>query len=64
MQTSNPPYKQQAIWLNAKTGEVLAESDFVEPMNFNTMLAPGYGGRFYYMWDQGFIIFQVMPTRG
>jgi outer membrane protein assembly factor BamB len=63
MQTSNPPYKQQAIWLNAKTGEVLAESDFVEPMNFNTMLAPGYGGRFYYMWDQGFIIFQVMPTR-
>lgn len=63
MQTSNPPYKQQAIWLNAKTGDVLAESDYFEPANFNTLLSPGYGGRFYYMWDQGFIVLQPMPTR-
>jgi len=62
-QTANPTYKQQAIWLNAKTGEVLAESDFVEPMNFNTLLSPGYGGRFYYMFDNGFYVFQPMPTR-
>jgi outer membrane protein assembly factor BamB len=62
-QTSSPPYKQQALWLNAKTGDVLAESDYFEPMNFNTLLSPGYGGRFYYMWDQGFIVLQPMPAR-
>lgn len=62
-QTSNPPYKQQAIWLDAKTGKLLAESEFFEPMNFNTLLSPGYGGRFYYMWDKGFIVLQVMPQR-
>jgi hypothetical protein len=62
-QTSNPPYKQQALWLDAKTGKVLAESDFFEPMNFNTLLSPGFGGRFYYMWDQGFIVLQPMPSR-
>lgn len=63
MQTSNPPYKQQAIWLEAKTGKLLAESDFFEPMNFNTLLSPGYGGRFYYMWDNGFVVLQPMPKR-
>ncbi|MGI1660908.1 hypothetical protein ACRDNQ_01605 [Palleronia sp. KMU-117] len=62
-QTSNPPYKQQAIWLDAKTGALLAASDFVEPMNFNTLLSPGFGGRFYYMVDTGFYVFQPMPTR-
>ncbi len=62
-QTSYPPYRQQALWLNARTGDVLAESDFFEPMNFNTLLSPGYGGRFYYMWDQGFIVLQPMPAR-
>lgn len=33
-QTSNPTYKQQALWLDAKTGRILAESSFFEPMNF------------------------------
>ena len=64
MQTSNPPYKQQAIWLDARTGKLLAESDFLDPMNFNTLLSPGFGGRFYYMWDKGFIVLQPMPQRG
>jgi hypothetical protein len=32
-------------------------------MNFNTLLSPDFGGRFYYMWDQGFIVLQVMPKR-
>ncbi|MFC3612852.1 hypothetical protein ACFORG_03680 [Lutimaribacter marinistellae] len=64
MQTSNPPYRQQAIWLEAKTGKLLAQSDFFEPMNFNTLLSPGFGGRFYYMWDKGFIVLQPMPKRG
>lgn len=62
-QTSKPTYKQQALWLNAATGDVLAESDYFEPMNFNTLLTPGYGGRFYYMWDEGFIVMQPMPKR-
>ena len=62
-QTSNPSYRQQALWLDAKTGKVLAESDFLEPMNFNTLLSPGFGGRFYYMWDQGFVVLQPMPRR-
>ena len=61
-QTSRPDYRQQALWLDAATGRILAESSWFEPMNFNTMLAPGYGGRFYYMWDQGFIVLQVMPA--
>jgi len=60
-QTFRPTYRQQALWLEAKTGRILAESDFFEPMNFNTLLSPGFGGRFYYMWDQGFIVLQVMP---
>lgn len=59
-----PTYRQQALWLEATTGRVLAESSFFEPMNFNTLLTPGYGGRFYYMWDRGFIVLQVMPARG
>ena len=63
-QTFNPTYRQQALWLEAKTGRVLAESSFFEPMNFNTLLTPGFGGRFYYMWDQGFIVLQVMPAGG
>ena len=61
-QTSAPTYRQQALWLEARTGRILAESSFFEPMNFNTLLTPGFGGRFYYMWDQGFIVLQVMPA--
>ncbi len=58
-----PTYKQQALWLDAKTGKILAQSDYFEPMNFNTLLTPGFGGRFYYMWDKGFIVLQPMPAR-
>lgn len=61
--TAAPTYRQQALWLDAATGEILAESSFFEPMNFNTLLSPGFGGRFYYMWNQGFIVLQVMPAR-
>jgi hypothetical protein len=44
-----PAYKQQALWIEATTGKSLAEPDFFEPMNLNTLLSPGFGGRFYYM---------------
>jgi hypothetical protein len=59
-----PTYKQQALWIEAKTGKILAESDFFEPMNLGTLLTPGFGGRFHYMWDKGFIVLQVMPAPG
>lgn len=62
-QTSAPNYRQQALWLDAKSGKILAESSYFEPMTFNTMLTPGFGGRFYYMVDQGFIVLQVMPAK-
>jgi hypothetical protein len=32
-------------------------------MAFNTLLTPGYGGRFYYMHDQGFYVMQPRPKR-
>lgn len=63
MNVAAPTYRQQALWLDAASGRVLAESSFFEPMNFNTLLSPGYGGRFYYMWDKGFIVLQVMPKK-
>ncbi|WP_424989529.1 hypothetical protein [Fluviibacterium sp. S390] len=62
-QTSAPSYRQQAIWLDARTGDLLAQSPFFEPMSFNTLLSPGYGGRFYYMWDKGFIVLQPLPLQ-
>ncbi|MFD0982550.1 hypothetical protein [Tropicimonas aquimaris] len=62
-QTNAPTYTQTALWLNALTGEVLAESDPLPPMSFNTLLSPGYGGRFYYMHDQGFYVLKVLPER-
>ncbi|MHA3978770.1 NHL repeat-containing protein [Halovulum sp. GXIMD14794] len=61
-QTSAPDYTQTALWLDAKTGRVLAESDPLPPMSFNTLLSPGYGGRFYYMHDQGFYVLQPRPA--
>jgi hypothetical protein len=61
-QNFEPTYRQQVLWLEASTGKILAESDFFEPMNLNTMLTPGFGGRFYYMWDKGFIVLQPMQV--
>ncbi len=62
-QTSAPTYKMQAIWLDARTGKLLAESDLLEPMSFNTLLSPGFGGRFYYMDEKGFTVLQPMPKK-
>jgi hypothetical protein len=59
--TAAPTYTQQAIWLDAATGQILAESSFFEAMAFNTLLSPGFGGRFYYMTNLGFIVLQVVP---
>jgi outer membrane protein assembly factor BamB len=55
-------YTEQCIWQDAATGRLLAASDFFEPMMINTLPTPGFGGRFYFPTDQGFIVFQVMPA--
>ena len=55
-------YKEQVTWRDAATGGVLAESDFFEPLTFNSLIVPGYGGRMYYPTDSGFITLQVRPA--
>ena len=57
-------YKEQVTWREAATGRVLAESDFLEPLTFNSLIVPGYGGRMYYPTDSGFITLQVRPAAG
>jgi hypothetical protein len=54
-------YTEQVTWHDAATGRLLAASDFFEPMTFNGLIVPGYGGRVYYTTGKGFIVFQVMP---
>ncbi len=54
-------YTEQVTWHDAATGRLLAASDFFEPMTFNGLLVPGFGGRVYYTLNKGFITFQVMP---
>jgi hypothetical protein len=56
-------YTEQITWHDAATGRTLAESDFFEPMTFNGLIIPGYGGRVYYTTSKGFITLQVMPKR-
>ena len=57
-------YKEQVTWRDAATGRILAESDFFEPLTFNSLIVPGYGGRMYYPTDEGFITLQVKPAAG
>jgi hypothetical protein len=32
-------------------------------MTFGSLTTPGYGGRFYYSHDDGFIVLQVRPKQ-
>jgi hypothetical protein len=57
-------YKEQVTWRDAATGRILAESDFFEPLTFNSLIVPGYGGRMYYPTNEGFITLQVKPAAG
>jgi hypothetical protein len=52
-------YKEQVRWREAATGRLLAESDLFEPMSPNSLVTPGFGGRFYFPTDKGFIVLQV-----
>jgi hypothetical protein len=56
-------YKEQLRWRDAATGRLLAESDLFEPMSPNTLGTPGFGGRFYYPTDKGFIVMQAVPGK-
>ncbi|MGA9373104.1 MAG: hypothetical protein WBV53_14735 [Solirubrobacterales bacterium] len=55
-------YTEQVTWRDAATGRMLAESDFFEPLTFNSLIVPGYGGRMYYPTNSGFITLQVRPV--
>ncbi|AUM12122.1 hypothetical protein [Ketobacter alkanivorans] len=58
-------YKEQLTWRNAATGEIIAESDFFEPLTINSLTPPGFGGRFYFPTavGKGFYVLQVGPAR-
>lgn len=54
-------YKEQVTWREASTGRILAASDFFEPLTINSLIVPGFGGRFYFPTLQRFYILQVLP---
>ena len=57
-------YSEQVTWRDAGTGELLAESDFFEPLTINSLTPPGFGGRLYYPTavGEGFYVLQPMPA--
>lgn len=55
-------YKEQVTWNDAATGRKLAESDFFEPLTINSLIPPGFGGRWYFPTAKGFVVLQVMPA--
>ena len=56
-------YKEQLTWRNASTGEIIAESDYFEPLSINALTPPGFGGRVYFPTavGKGFYVLQAMP---
>ena len=58
-------YTEQVTWRDAATGEILAQSDFFEPLTINSLVAPGFGGRVYYPTaeGEGFYVLQPMPAK-
>jgi len=58
-------YTEQLTWRDAATGEILAESDFFEPLSINGLMPPGFGGRVYFPTavGKGFYVLQVMPQQ-
>ncbi len=55
-------YREQLTWRNAATGEILAESDFFEPITINSLTTPGYGGRVYFPTIEDVITLQALPA--
>lgn len=57
----SPKYTEQVTSHEAASGRILAESNFFEPLTFNSLIVPGYGGRMYYPMESGFITLQARP---
>jgi hypothetical protein len=59
-------YTEQLTWRDALTGDLLAESDYFEPLTINSLTTPGYGGRVYFptAMGNGFYVLQPMPVPG
>lgn len=55
-------YKEQVTWNDAATGRQIAASDFFEPLTINSLIPPGFGGRWYFPMAKGFMVLQVMPA--
>ncbi|AFM26215.1 hypothetical protein [Desulfomonile tiedjei] len=51
--------KVAGITIDQTTGEILAQSDFFEPLTPNSLTTPGFGGRVYFPTEKGFIVLQV-----
>jgi len=60
---SKSNYTEQLTWRDAATGEIVAQSDFFEPLTANSLTPPGFGGRVYFptAMGEGFYILQPMP---
>ncbi|MGB8222191.1 MAG: hypothetical protein WCF10_06370, partial [Polyangiales bacterium] len=54
-------YREQVTWRDAATGQILAESDFFEPLSPGSLIVPGFGGRVYFPTNNGFLTLQVRP---
>ena len=56
-------YREQLTWRDAATGQIIAASDFFEPLSINGLTPPGFGGRVYFPTavGKGFYVLQVMP---
>lgn len=57
-------YSEQVTWRDAATGNLLAESDYFEPLSLNALTPPGFGGRVYFPTAEGkgFYVLQPMPA--
>ena len=40
-------YIEQVTWCDSLTGNTMAESDFFELLTINSLIVPGFGGRFF-----------------
>ena len=52
-------YTEQVVWRNMLTGHALAQSKFTEAMIVGALITPGFGGRVYYLTNDGFIVYYV-----
>jgi hypothetical protein len=54
-------YTSSVVWRDAATGEVLAESDFLPPISFNSLITPIYGGRWAYVSGSAGALYFLQP---